>query len=101
MENDMRKQIDKVKNFGKVLNENMEYPDIYQEIASATDIEYLKELNKYVDMDIANIGKESEVIRKMKSKMHGLSPEDYDKKQMTGFTDLKNKIQQKINELGG
>ena len=32
--------------------------DIYKHIKETNDIEYLKELDKYVDIDIENIGKD-------------------------------------------
>jgi hypothetical protein len=38
--------------------ENFNNFDINKDIEKSTDIEYLKELERYVDMDIDNIGKE-------------------------------------------
>jgi hypothetical protein len=98
MENKIRKHIDTFKKFN--LEENNSF-DIYSDIKNSTDIKYLKELEKYVDMDIENIGKDSEVIKKMKAKMRNMSVEQMDKQQMDGFLDLKNKIQKRISELGG
>ena len=34
--------------------------DIHKQIKESTDIEYLKELDRYVDMDIESIGKDSD-----------------------------------------
>jgi hypothetical protein len=75
--------------------------DINKDIEKSTDIEYLKELEKYVDMDIDNIGKDSDIIKKMKSKMRNLSVEEMEKQQKEGFLNLKKKIQNRISELGG
>jgi hypothetical protein len=75
--------------------------DINKDIEKSTDVEYLKELERYVDMDIDNIGKDSDVIKKMKAKMRNLSVEEMEKQQKEGFLNLKNKIQKRISELGG
>ena len=52
-------------------------------------------------MDIDNIGKDSDVIKKMKAKMRNMSIEEMEKQQMEGFLNLKKKIQNRISELGG
>jgi len=75
--------------------------DIDKDIEKSTDIDYLKELERYVDMDIDNIGKDSDVIKKMKAKMWNMSIEEMEKQQMEGFLNLKKKIQNRISELGG
>jgi hypothetical protein len=74
--------------------------DINEHIEKSTDIDYLKELEKYVDMDIDNIGKDSDVIKKMKAKMRNISVEEMEKRQQEGFLKLKMKIQNRISELG-
>ena len=74
--------------------------DIYKQINESTDIDFLKELLIYVDMDINNIGKnENDIIIKQKEEMYNLPIEKVYKKQLDGFTDLKNKIQKRINIL--
>ena len=45
--------------------ENFNNFDINKDIEKSTDIEYLKELERYVDMDIDNIGKDSDVERRI------------------------------------
>jgi len=104
MSKEMRKQIDNFKNFSnKKLNETYQPSEynINQHIEQSSDIEYLREIEKYVDMDIENIGKDSDVIKKMKAKMRNLSIEEMEKQQREGFLNLKRKIQNKISELGG
>ncbi len=75
--------------------------DIYKQIEYTTDIEFLKELDRYVDMDIDNIGKDSIVIKNMKAKMRNVSIEEMEKQQLVGFIDIKLKIKNRISELGG
>lgn len=86
----------------KKFNEGLEYHSFAnKDIEKSTDIDYLKELERYVDMDIDNIGKDSDVIKKMKAKMRNMSIEEMEKQQMEGFLNLKKKIQNRISELGG
>ena len=92
------KHIDNFNDFSK--NEQHSF-DINKDIEKSTDINYLKELERYVDMDIDNIGKDSDVIKKMKAKMRNMSIEEMEKQQMDGFLSIKNKIQNRISELGG
>ena len=73
--------------------------DIYSHIKNSTDIGWLKKLDEYVDIDISNIGSESDEIRKMKAKMREMSVKDIEKRQLIGFLDLKNKILKRIVEL--
>jgi hypothetical protein len=86
---------------GQIIKKEIEFVDINKDIEKSTDIEYLKELEKYVDMDIDNIGKDSDVIKKMKAKMRNLSVEEMEKQQKEGFLNLKKKIQNRISELRG
>lgn len=90
--------IDNFNNFSK--NEQHSF-DINEDIEKSTDIDYLKELERYVNMDIDNIGKDSDIIKKMKAKMRNMSIEEMEKQQMEGFLNLKKKIQNRISELGG
>ena len=92
------KHMDNFNDFSK--NEQYSF-DINKDIEKSTDIDYLKELERYVDMDIDNIGKDSDVIKKMKAKMRNMSIEEMEKQQMEGFLNLKKKIQNRISELGG
>ena len=92
------KHVDDFNDFSK--NEQQSF-DINKDIEKSTDIDYLKELERYVDMDIDNIGKDSDVIKKMKAKMRNLSVEEMEKQQKDGFLNLKKKIQNRISELGG
>ena len=73
--------------------------DIHKQIKESTDIEYLKELDKYVDMDIESIGKDSDVIKQMKAKMRNITVEEMEKQNLDGFNDLKKRIKNRILEL--
>jgi hypothetical protein len=73
--------------------------DIHKQIKESTDIEYLKELDKYVDMDIKNIGTDSDVIKQMKAKMRNITVEEMEKQNLDGFNDLKKRIKNRISEL--
>ena len=73
--------------------------DIRKQIKESTDIEYLKELDKYVDMDIKNIGTDSDVIKKMKAKMRNITIEEMEKQSLDGFNDIKKRIKNRISEL--
>lgn len=73
--------------------------DIRKQIKESTDIEYLKELDKYVDMDIKNIGTDSDVIKKMKAEMRNITIEEMEKQSLDGFNDLKERIKNRISEL--
>jgi hypothetical protein len=73
--------------------------DIHKQIKESTDIEYLKELDKYVDMDIESIGKDSDVIKQMKAKMRKITVEEMEKQNLDGFNDLKKRIKNRILEL--
>jgi hypothetical protein len=73
--------------------------DIYKHIKETNDIEYLKELDKYVDIDIENIGKDSDVIKKMKAKMRNITIEEMEKLSLDGFNDIKERIKNRIKEL--
>jgi len=73
--------------------------DIYKQIKNETDVEYLTQLEKYVDIDISNIGSDSEVILKMKADMYDITPEKYLEKQRETFTKLKKTIQDRIKSL--
>lgn len=90
--------IDNFNNFSK--NEQHSF-DINKDIEKSTDVDYLKELERYVNVDIDNIGKDSDIIKKMKAKMRNMSIEEMEKQQMEGFLNLKKKIQNRISELGG
>lgn len=92
------KHVDNFNNFSK--NEQQSF-DINKDIEKSTDIDYLKELERYVDMDIDDIGKDSDVIKKMKAKMRNMSIEEMEKQQKEGFLNLKKKIQNRISELVG
>lgn len=71
--------------------------DYIKQIGESTDVDYLKQLEKYVD--IANIGKDSDVIKKMKADMYGISYEEIGEKQLARFMDMKTKIHNRISEL--
>ena len=92
----MKNIITKIDEFLKKENNSF---DINKDIEESTDIEYLKELEKCIDIDISNIGKDSEIIRKMKAKMRNTTPDEYDEKQRKGFANLKKKVQDRIKEL--
>ena len=71
----------------------------HKQIKNETDVEYLTQLEKYVDIDISNIGSDSEAILKMKADSIGVTPEKYVEKQRHTFTKLKETIQKRIKEL--
>jgi len=73
--------------------------DIYKQIKNETDVEYLTQLEKYVDMDISNIGSDSEKMLKIKADMIGVTPEKYLENQRDIFTKLKETIQKRIKTL--
>jgi len=73
--------------------------DIYFEIENSNDVEYLTELEKFVDIDIANVGKDSDVIKGMKAKMVNMSVEQMEEERMDEFLKLKKTIQDRISEL--
>ena len=73
--------------------------DIQKHIQEETNLDYLRNLLTYVEMDIANIGKDSPLIRKMKAQMRNLTVEEMEKQQLEGFTQLKEKIETRIQEL--
>jgi hypothetical protein len=73
--------------------------DIRKQIKESTDIEYLKELDKYVDMDIKNIGTDSDVIKKIKAEMRNTTIEEMEKQSLDGFNDIKERIKSRISEL--
>lgn len=72
---------------------------IHQQIAENTSINFLENLEKFVDMDIANLGKESLKIKTMKAKMWNTSVKAMEERQLKYLLDLKEKIQKRINEL--
>ena len=55
-----------INNFNNSSKNEQDSFDINKDIEKSTDIDYLKELERYVNMDIDNIGKDSDVIKKMK-----------------------------------
>jgi len=70
--------------------------DIYKQINYSTDIEFLKKLLEYVDIDISNIGNESDIMKKYKETISNKPIEEIYKKQLIGFTEMKKKIQERI-----
>ena len=73
--------------------------DIYKQINEATDKDYLTQLDKFIDMDIAKIGKDSDEIRAIKAKLFNTTIEEYEKKQFESFLLLKKYVKQRLNEL--
>lgn len=73
--------------------------DIYQQIKDSTDLDFLKELNSLVDIDINNIGSDSDIIKKMKANMRNTSVENMEKKQLSGLMYIKKKIEKRILKL--
>ena len=73
--------------------------DINIDIEKSTDVEYLKELEQYVNDSIANIGTGNYKLREMKAKMRNMSVEDLEKQQLCALTELKLKITDKILKL--
>ncbi len=73
--------------------------DLYKQIAENTSINFLENLIRFVDMDIANLGKDSLAIKTMKAKMRNISVKTMEEQQLKYFLDLKKRIQDRINEL--
>ena len=73
--------------------------DINIDIEKSTDVEYLKELEQYVDDSIVNIGTGNYKLREMKAKMRNMSVEDLEEQQLHALTELKLKIANKISKL--
>lgn len=73
--------------------------DIYSDIENTTDIDYLIKLSNYVDEDIWNIGKDSDIIKLMKAKMINTTVDEMEKKQLDYFNDLKIKIKNRISKI--
>ena len=73
--------------------------NIKKDIKNATDIDYLKQLNNYIDMDIENVDKDSHIISKMKADREGVSIEDYKKKLLKHLNKIKKLTLNQINEI--
>jgi len=73
--------------------------DIYQQIKDSTDLDFLKELKSLVNIDINNIGSDSDIIKKMKANMRNTLVKDMEKKQLSGLMDIKKKIEKRILKL--
>ena len=72
---------------------------IFNQIENSTDIEYLNELEKYIDDDIDNINKDSIKIKQIKAKMRGISVDEMDNLKLKELIKLKTSIQNRISEL--
>ncbi len=59
------------------------------------DLNYLTKMKKFLQMDIDNIGKNSEIIKEITSKIWGCNED----KQLKYFTKLMNKIDNRIAKL--
>ncbi len=70
-----------------------------EDVQNAITLEYLNDLETWIDVDITNIGNGSDAIRHMKAKMHGMTVEELDRKQLEELTDLKKAVQKRIIEL--
>lgn len=73
--------------------------DLRKEILNETDINYLMDLDRYVDIDIDNIGKGSIKFREMKASMWNISVEEMEKQQLKSFLELKSLIKEKLEKL--
>jgi hypothetical protein len=76
-----------------------DYNGIFNQIENSTDIEYLNELEKYIDDDIDNINKDSIKIKQIKAKMRGISVDEMDNLKLKELIKLKTSIQNRISEL--
>ena len=70
-----------------------------KDVQKAVTLEYLKDLEKWVDTDITNIGRNSGVRRQLETQYQGISDEELDKKELEALTDLKKAVQKRIIEL--
>ncbi len=77
----------------------MKEQDIIKQVETSNDLDYLRELDRYVDMDIASVGNESDVIKQMKAKMFNMTVEERERKMLEFFQLLKNKIAERISIL--
>lgn len=75
--------------------------DIHKTITETNDVEYLKELDRYIDIDIQNLKNESNAISELKAKMRNISVEKYKTKQEEGLNEIKQIINKRIKELCG
>ncbi len=84
------------------MRENKNYPDktfltqedIDKQIEEG-DLNYLTKMKKFLQMDIDNIGKNSEIIKEITSKIWDCNED----KQLKYFTKLMNKIDNRIAKL--
>jgi hypothetical protein len=72
--------------------------DVLKDIQSQTNVEYLTQLDKFIDIDISNIDKNS-LIAKMVAESNGMTLKEYNEKRLIEFQKLKDEIQKRITEL--
>jgi hypothetical protein len=67
-----------------------------KQIQESTDLAFLSQLEKFIDMDIKRLPEQNEIIREHLVQIHG---PDYVEKQTAGLVGLKKLVQQHIEEL--
>jgi hypothetical protein len=72
--------------------------DIIKDIRKETNVDYLTQLDKFIDMDIENIGKNNLINEKV-ALMNGMTLEEYNEKQLIRFKELKSEVQKRIEKL--
>lgn len=73
--------------------------DPIKQIKEATDVIFLTQLDKYVDMDIANLDKQSDFVIEMKEEMFRKPIETINKESLEYFNKMKKAIKERIEEL--
>lgn len=78
----------------------MEKIDPHKQVEESTDLEYLTNLSRYVDMDIDNI--KNDVNKALDINLRKLTEEEYQKKKkksLEWFNDFKTRIENRITKL--
>ena len=73
--------------------------DIEKDIKTSIDVEYLTDMNRYIDIDIANLDTKSTYQRKIEASMYSITPEKYEAEQRKAFVHLKDLIAKRLEEL--
>jgi len=77
----------------------MEEFDIIKQIQESTDVDYLNDLLKAIDIDIDNVRNSNKAFTKLKATARSMDVETYINKCITELNELKTKIQERLNML--
>jgi len=86
-------------NFNNMKKQKKGMFNVFEQIKQETSVEFLKQLLQFIDMDIESIGKDSDIMKKMKSEMRNKPIEEVEKDELRGFNDLKSKVNERLQEL--